>query len=346
MIFLGDFVFPFDGNKNIYEFTEELTNESKFLNLEGAIIDPEQYTVSTKGMALHSSEYAYDILKSLNVKAVGLANNHIFDYKIDIKEQRNKLNDRGIIACGAGKNIDEALQVALVEDCKYQYAILSFGWNVIGCQYADFNQPGVAPLIEEIIIDSIVKTKNQYEYRKIIVYLHWNYEFEYYPQPADRKLAFSAIEAGADAVIGHHAHIVGVYEFYQNKPIFYSLGNFFMPTQMGFGVYSKIGLCVKYNEEIDAIVLYWIENHSDKLRLMLKEDLTNTKKLESITHIYQDNLIKYAQWFKKNRRKKKLLPIYYKHDQSLKNNIIYWLLKLRNYIVHKITVWGLRKRNN
>jgi poly-gamma-glutamate synthesis protein (capsule biosynthesis protein) len=34
------------------------------------------------------------------------------------------------------------------------------------------------------------------------------------------------IDAGADAVVGHHTHIISGYEVYKNKPIFYSLGNF------------------------------------------------------------------------------------------------------------------------
>jgi len=346
MIFLGDFVYPFKRKKDIYEFSEELTNESKFLNLEGAIIDPSRYQIATKGAALHSSIYAYEILESLNIKAVGLANNHIFDYQIDIEEQKNELRSNNILTCGAGKNIEEAAKATLIEDDEYKYAVLAFGWNVIGCYYAESEQSGVAPLVEEIIINSIAKSKNMYPDRKIIAYLHWNYEFEYYPQPADRKLAFSAIEAGADAIIGHHPHIVGVYENYKNKPIFYSLGNFFMPSNMGFGERAQINLGVKYDKNINNIVLYWIENISDKLNLVVQENLLNSKKLEDITYLYQDNLLDYAKWFKKNRRKKKLLPIYYKHNQSLENKIMFELLKLRNFVVYKLTVSGLRKRNN
>ncbi len=346
MIFLGDFVFPFKAKKNIYQFDNEFIKEDKFLNLEGAIIDPEKYKVLSKGTALHSSIYSYDILKSLNVKAVGLANNHIFDYQIDIEEQKGKLRDRNIVSCGAGKNIDEALKAGLTEDNKYKYAVLPFGWNVSGCHYAKSDQPGVAPLVEEIIINSIVKSKNKYPDRKIIVYLHWNYVSEYYPQPADRKLAFSAIEAGADAVIGHHPHIVGVYENYKNKPIFYSVGNFFMPSSMGLGEKSKIVLGVKYDEEISNIKLYWIENISDKLILTLKEKLAETTQLEDISYLNQDNLHDYAKWFKNNRRKRKLLPIFHRHNISIKNKILFGFLKLRNYIVYKITIFGLRKRNN
>ena len=346
MIFLGDFVYPFKTKKNIYKFSEEMLNESKVLNLEGAILDPDNSKVITKGTSLYSSIFAYDVLKSLNVKAVGLANNHIFDYQIDINKQKRELKDRNIVSCGAGTNINEALKAALIEDNKYKYVVLSFGWDVAGCINAKLNQYGVAPLVEERMIKSINNAKKMYNDRKIIVYVHWNYVSEYYPQPADRKLAFSAIDAGADAIIGHHPHIVGVYEIYKNKPIFYSLGNFFMPTSMGLGDLSKIGLGVKYDEEISNIILFWTENCTDKLNLVLKEKLIDTNKLEDISSLYQHNLSDYVKWFKKHRRKKKLLPIYKGHDQSLTNQLLLKLLRIRNYIVYLLTVSGLRKRNN
>jgi poly-gamma-glutamate synthesis protein (capsule biosynthesis protein) len=43
--------------------------------------------------------------------------------------------------------------------------------------------------------------------------------------PYERPLAHAAIEAGADAVIGHHAHIVRGIEFHRGRPIFHGLGN-------------------------------------------------------------------------------------------------------------------------
>ena len=49
-----------------------------------------------------------------------------------------------------------------------------------------------------------------------------------------RSYAQFAIDAGADAVIGHHAHILKPIELYKGRPIIYSLGNFAMEevTQM------------------------------------------------------------------------------------------------------------------
>ncbi len=44
-------------------------------------------------------------------------------------------------------------------------------------------------------------------------------------EPYERALAQLAIDAGADLVVSHHAHIVRGIEFYRGKPIFHGLGN-------------------------------------------------------------------------------------------------------------------------
>ena len=97
----------------------------------------------------------------------------------------------------------------------------------------------------------------------MICVFHWDYDFELYPHPAHRQLAFELIDLGVDAIIGHHPHIVQGYEIYKNKPIFYSLGNFYFPDakysgyEMKYNENAKNGLCIDLNKEIDQITLYW-----------------------------------------------------------------------------------------
>jgi len=352
MIFLGDFVYPFEEQTNIFSFDKEFLEEEKMFNLESLVLNPTKHKKLTKGIALYSTEYMYDLLRRLNVKAVGLSNNHITDFQFDIAQFKLDLLDKGIKACGAGENLDDALRPALIEDKEYKYVVYSFGWDVIGCQYADKDKQGTAPLDEEIAIKCIKEAKEKYPDRKVIIFLHWNIEYEYYPQPADRKMAFALVEAGADAIIGHHPHIVGVYEEYKGKPIFYSVGNFFLPdyTYQGFKLESsersRLGLGVKYNEDLDKIGLYWVKNNNNILSLEKDEKLAQCDDIEVITDLYQNDLAKYRTWFKKHRRKKKLLPIYKTHEKTLENKIIFELVKLRNYVIHKITESGLRTKNN
>jgi poly-gamma-glutamate synthesis protein (capsule biosynthesis protein) len=55
--------------------------------------------------------------------------------------------------------------------------------------------------------------------------MHWGWE-DPVANARQRQLARTMIDAGADAVIGGHPHLVQDAERYKGKPIFYSLGNF------------------------------------------------------------------------------------------------------------------------
>lgn len=59
-----------------------------------------------------------------------------------------------------------------------------------------------------------------------IVYIHWGEEYESMWSPIQEQVAHVLVDAGADAVIGHHPHVVQGIEVYNGVPIFYSLGNF------------------------------------------------------------------------------------------------------------------------
>jgi poly-gamma-glutamate synthesis protein (capsule biosynthesis protein) len=60
----------------------------------------------------------------------------------------------------------------------------------------------------------------------VIVYPHWGTEYDPTPFGGQRALARAAIDAGADMVIGNHAHWAGAMEVYRGRPIWYALGNF------------------------------------------------------------------------------------------------------------------------
>ncbi|MGB2136340.1 MAG: CapA family protein, partial [Flavobacteriaceae bacterium] len=60
----------------------------------------------------------------------------------------------------------------------------------------------------------------------VIVTLHGGNEYFPYPRPGMRKLCHHFVDLGVEAVICHHPHVPGAYEYYQGKPIVYSLGNF------------------------------------------------------------------------------------------------------------------------
>ena len=70
----------------------------------------------------------------------------------------------------------------------------------------------------------------------VVAQLHWGMEFEFYPRPEQLEVAHRIAELGADAIVGHHPHVVQPLECYRTRrdpdrwvPIYYSLGNLTMP---------------------------------------------------------------------------------------------------------------------
>lgn len=60
-----------------------------------------------------------------------------------------------------------------------------------------------------------------------MVSMHWDIHFEETEIATYQKeYAYTAIDAGADAILDHHTHILKPIEVYKGKPIFYSLCNF------------------------------------------------------------------------------------------------------------------------
>ena len=60
----------------------------------------------------------------------------------------------------------------------------------------------------------------------VIVFPHWGREYRSSPFAAQQQLARGIIDAGADMIIGNHAHWAAAVEVYKGKPIWYALGNF------------------------------------------------------------------------------------------------------------------------
>jgi hypothetical protein len=60
----------------------------------------------------------------------------------------------------------------------------------------------------------------------VICAFHWGDELDYSPNVNQQKLAKTAVDGGADLVVGHHSHRINPIELYKGKYIVYSLANF------------------------------------------------------------------------------------------------------------------------
>ncbi len=213
-----------------------------FVNLEGP--------VSTRGAPVNKRytfcgrPEALDALDVAGVDVVSFANNHAADYGLDaFVDTLTHLQEQGIGYTGAGLNKAEALSPWITELKGTRIAFLAFAqrdvlpaWSY-GLFGAGVDKPGMVfhdglGAREEML--AAIKAAKQ-EADLVFVSMHWCYERETKPRQFFRDLGASIIDAGADAIIGHHPHLPYGVELYQGKPIIYSLGNFlfhpYVPAQ-------------------------------------------------------------------------------------------------------------------
>jgi len=210
------------------------------LNLEGPILtDPARYTPILKaGPHLYSTSLPeFDAAAAV---CFALANNHIKDYGWDaVEATRARLAERGYASVGVGENEALAREPVILSVQGRQYGILSLGEIQAG--RATAAQPGIAPL-GPWVYPAIARLRPQVN--RVIVSVHAANEMLPWPSPLVQDLYRSYIEAGADIVHGHHAHVPQGVESYQSGVICYGLGNFLgdparygrFEVQLSFGV--------------------------------------------------------------------------------------------------------------
>ncbi len=151
-----------------------------------------------------------------------LANNHMMDYGVEgLVETRERLSAHGIPFAGAGRSLEEAQRPVLVEECGKRIGILSCAEHQFGM--ADERTPGIAPL-GMWLLGAIRKLRTQVDV--VIVSVHAAVEMSPIPAPELRTFYHALIDAGADVIHGHHAHVPQGWEKYKDGYVFYGLGNF------------------------------------------------------------------------------------------------------------------------
>ena len=86
------------------------------------------------------------------------------------------------------------------------------------------------PCVSQESIDSLIlrvahlRTTDKNSY--ILLILHWGWEHHFKATPLQCEHARRLIDAGADAIVGHHSHTLQTIETYRGKPIYYGIGNF------------------------------------------------------------------------------------------------------------------------
>ena len=194
-----------------------------------------EFTVSNRGAAMVGKQYTFrakperlSIYYEMGVDLVTLANNHVYDFGQDaFLDMLDAFQEYKIPYIGAGRNLEEAsapyyfiingYKIAFLNGTRAEKYILTPG--------ATENSEGVFRCYDPTnMINKIQEVRKESDY--VIVIMHYGKENYHELEPEQVQSSKQYIDAGADVIVGHHAHTLQGIEFYNNKPIIYNLGNF------------------------------------------------------------------------------------------------------------------------
>ena len=192
------------------------------------------------------------IFKAAGIDVVSLASNHSLDWGYDpLLDSVDLFRDMGLQTIGAGRNTEEARRPVILEKNGVKVAIIGYSSVIRDGWAAGVAKPGVAPMrawthftpidfqpgsppkirsepVEEDLVamrEDIARAKEKAD--AVVVFIHWGIRLvpkvlaEY-----QQTMAHAIIDAGADLILGHHAHVPKAVEVYKGKVCFYSIGNF------------------------------------------------------------------------------------------------------------------------
>jgi poly-gamma-glutamate synthesis protein (capsule biosynthesis protein) len=164
-----------------------------------------------------------------NLLSICLGNNHIFDYgKSGIDCTIEKLDNSGLNYFGINK-ISENAYVPCILDLNKDIKIAFFAAVCPSTSpvMSVENKLFLSNLNISELIESIKNIRSNVQ--RVVIYIHWGTEESSYPSNEEIRNARELIDAGADFIIGSHAHAPQAIERYKDGIIAYNLGNFLMP---------------------------------------------------------------------------------------------------------------------
>jgi poly-gamma-glutamate synthesis protein (capsule biosynthesis protein) len=202
-------------------------SDLRVANLESPLTRREAEPGAIRGV-LKAAPENVEALAAAGFDAVTVANNHCMDFGPEgLLECLRVLDQRGIRHCGAGDSPRSARQPVLLDAKGLRVGMLG---------YADDYRParplagsaGPAPALDDVILQDLVALRPTVDLA--VLQLHWGVEFAMYPWLSHRDRARRFVEAGADLVLCHHAHVPMGIEVWKRGLIAYGLGNLVFPA--------------------------------------------------------------------------------------------------------------------
>ncbi|MFO0658250.1 MAG: CapA family protein [Polyangiaceae bacterium] len=236
----------FDPFEQIHSILERA--DLRFANLESTLSEQAGETVSpSNNLVFTAPPVGADLLRRAGFDIVSTANNHAWDYgKSALLETLTHLDRVGVAHVGTGSSLAAAESASIFDLDGFRIAFLAATdiWNQ-GSLAQHPARDFVARADRSTLINAVRSIRSSQHIDAIVVSIHGGEEYRETPHEPMRTLMRALIDAGADAVLGHHPHVPQGIELHDGKPIFYSLGNLRMSMhsdhpETGLGLLARI----------------------------------------------------------------------------------------------------------
>lgn len=261
--------------------------------------------------------------------------------KVAAERTRNLCLQNGINCVGLGSNSNEASEPLIIDNGNKRIAII----NCCEHEFSLANEKSWGANALDPIKQYYAIQKLKQDNYIVLVIVHAGHELFNLPSLRMVKNYHFFIDAGADIVINHHQHCFSGYEIYNEKPIFYGLGNLVFPPAgkptedwyKGIMIQLNIKDTVEFNiipytqfedsSKFTLIPFNKIENELNKLNSIISNKELLKEKVESYydsqSKIIARNLGVYSNRYAYSLMRRGLLPSFEsKGRKLLLNNLI------------------------
>ena len=212
------------------------SGDVRFVNLESQLSEQGGVTISRDNpLVFVGPPVGADALARARITVVSTANNHAWDFgRRAFMETLENLDRVGVRHVGTGRTREEARRPVILEHEGHRLALLAVTdiWNQ-GPLAEHVARDLVADADRERLPQQVAELRRDPSLDSIVVSYHGGDEYQDAPMLRTRRLLQALIDAGADAVLGHHVHVVQGIEWRRGRPILYSLGNLLMQAHRG-----------------------------------------------------------------------------------------------------------------
>jgi hypothetical protein len=224
------------------------------VNLETAIT--ERGTAQSKQYVFRAPAVALRALAAAGVDTASLANNHGIDYGPEgLEDTLAAEQSTGFDLIGVGHNAAEAFAPHRMDVNGQRIAIIGatqvLDGQFIGSWTATDVQAGLASAkTVEPLLAAVAAARADSD--TLVVFLHWGIEGQGCPSPDQQTLAQQLVDAGADIVVGSHAHRLQGAGRLGNAVVGYGLGNFVFYNERGAAGVSGVLQVTATGRQVDS----------------------------------------------------------------------------------------------